>query len=75
MILRIHRDNAAIEWNDEQQKFEGNADLSDYVQQLVRFNSRMGSDAYGAVVQDAQLWRFVVDEYVPDEYPEGTLDV
>jgi hypothetical protein len=75
MKLIVTKDNYRAVWNDATGKFDGDQRLIEYIEKLLSFSAKLGSNRYNMLVQDATLYAIEIEEYEPDVYPEGTLDV
>jgi len=75
MKLIVTKDNYKAVWNDATGQFDGDKRLIEYIKKLLSFSAKLGSNRYNMLVQDATLYAIEIEEYVPDVYPEGTLDV
>ena len=74
MIMVITQGDATAEWNDETDKFEGNKELASLLNLYYRAFSRIGSDSFQKLIDDAELNQYIVTAYEPDPIQEGLLD-
>ena len=70
----VTQGDAVAQWNNEKNKFDGNEELASLLNLYYRAFSRIGSDSFQKLIDDAELNRYVVIEYEPDPIQEGLLD-
>lgn len=75
MILLVTKDNYKAEWDNNAGTFKGDKKLVDYLNKLISFNSRLGSNSYIALVEDAELYAITIEKFIPDPEIDGVYDL
>jgi hypothetical protein len=75
MKFEAKRDKSIAIWDDVKHKFIGDSELIKDIETFIFVMSNIGNDAFVQLMNRQEILNIQVIEYVPDEYPEGTLDV
>ena len=75
MKLIVTKDNYKAVWNDATGQFDGDQRLIGYIEKLLSFSAKLGSNRYNMLVQDATLYAIEIVEYEPDKIPADTYDL
>jgi hypothetical protein len=75
MIFKAQRGSNIVVWNEQKQRFIGDAELIAEIELFVSVMAGIGDNPYLHLIDAQEALNIQVLKYEPDVYPEGTLDV
>lgn len=75
MKMIIIREDEKATYNQSTGLFTGSADLVSFLNTYIYVFGTVGSNAFERLKIDANTFNMTIAEYIPEEYPDGTLDV